>query len=267
MPKAPTNGIVTYYEEEGSGPAVVLVHGHSADRRLWDGQFAFLANNGFRAIRYDVRGHGRSDAPRSGYTFENYALDLRGLLDYLGVERAHLVGLSMGGGIALTFALDNPRRVASLALISSCLPGYAYSPEYEDDIERLRDAVRSEGKAAFEKRWLEHPMFAPIRRFPDRFQLLRRIVRGYSAADYLDETAYELPNLRPSDRLHEIVAPTLVMVGALDLTDFLLIAEILASNIPNARKLVVPNAGHVLSLEAPNEVNEALLSFLRQVRL
>ncbi|MDI6856919.1 MAG: alpha/beta fold hydrolase [Dehalococcoidia bacterium] len=263
MPKAPTNGINTYYEEEGSGPAVVLIHGHSANRHLWDGQFAFLPRNGFRAVRYDARGHGRSDAPQSGYTFENYALDLRDLLDHLRIERAHLVGLSMGGGIALTFALDNPRRAASLALISSCLPGYAYSPEYEEDIERLRDAVRREGPAAFEKHWLEHPMFAPIRRSPERFDSLRRIVTGYSAADYLDETEYPLPERRPSDRLHEIAAPTLVMAGALDLPDFLLIAEILAANIPGAHRLIVPDAGDVLSLEAPDALNEALLSFLR----
>lgn len=263
MPKALTNGITTYYEEEGSGPAVVLIHGHSADGRLWDGQFAFLAANGFRAVRYDVRGHGLSDAPSSGYTFENYALDLRDLLDHLRIDRAHLVGLSMGGGIALTFALDNPLRAASLTLLSSCLPGYAYSPEYEDDIERLRDAVRSEGATAFAERWLEHPMFAPIRRSPDRFDFLRRIVAGYSAANYLDETEYTLPERRPSDRLHEIAAPTLVMAGALDLPDFLLIAEILAANIPGAHRLIVPDAGHVLNLEAPDEVNGALLSFLR----
>jgi 3-oxoadipate enol-lactonase len=265
LPTAPTNGIITYYEEEGAGPPVVLIHGHSADRRLWDRQSAFLAQCGFRALRYDLRGHGCTDAPATGYTFADYSLDLRDLLDHLRIDRAHLVGLSMGGGVALTFALDNPRRTASLVLIDSCLPGYAYSPEFEADIERLRDAVRREGSApALRKYWLEHPIFASIRRFPDRFDLLRQMVITYPAADYLDETEYPVPQRQPSDRLHEIEAPTLVMAGELDLADFLLIAEILAANIPNARKLVVPDAGHVLNLEKPEEVNEALLPFLRE---
>jgi pimeloyl-ACP methyl ester carboxylesterase len=264
LPTALTNGIITHYEEEGEGPPVVLIHGHTADRRLWDRQSAFLAQSGFRAVRYDLRGHGCTDAPATGYAFADYALDLRDLLDHLRIDCAHLAGLSMGGGVALTFALDNPQRVASLTLIDSCLPGYAYSSEFEADIERLRDAVRTEGTApALQKYWLEHPIFASIRRFPDRFDLLWRMVITYPAADYLDETEYPVPERQPSDRLHEIAAPALIMAGELDLPDFLLIAEILAANIPNARRLVVPDAGHVLNLEKPEEVNEALLSVLR----
>lgn len=265
MPEVLTNGIRTYYEAEGDGPAVVLIHGHGADLRLWDGQVRPLVEHGYRVIRYDVRGHGRSQAPDSGYAWPVYAADLRDLLDALGEERAHLVGLSMGGGIALQFALDQPDRTASLVLIDSTLPGYSYSEELSQSVLALYEAVRRQGPhPTFERIWLEHPMFHTLRRFPDRLALLETMARAYSAKEYLvDAEPPEGPQI--ADRLHEIRAPALVMVGELDLPDFQAIALILAENLPHARHLVIADAGHVASLEQPDQVNTALLDFLHNV--
>jgi pimeloyl-ACP methyl ester carboxylesterase len=175
LPHVDTNGIATFYEDTGQGTPVVLVHGHGADLRLWDLQVPALLEAGYRVIRYDVRGHGRSAIPPGGYTWENYALDLRDLLDRIAVPRAHVVGLSMGGGIALQFALDFPERVSSLVLVDSALPGFYYSPEFAGAIEELVAAVRAEGpRAAFERLWLTHPLFEGVRRFPERFELTAR---------------------------------------------------------------------------------------------
>jgi len=281
MPFATTGDILTYYEDEGPTPPsarretpVVLIHGHSADLRLWEPQAPALLDAGWRVVRYDVRGHGRSSAPATGYDWEHYLADLRALLDHLRVERAHLAGISMGGAIALGFALEEPGRVASLALLDSALPGFAYSPQFEDDIERLRQAMRVEGpRAALERHWLTHPIFEGVRRRPEAFAALRRMVLDYPAADYLDEAEYAqtggrlaAPPERPAiERLHEVRAPALVIVGEMDLPDFLIIADILAENLPRARKLVVPDAGHLPSLERPEVVNPALLSFLAAV--
>lgn len=266
MPVAETNGILTHYELEGEGPPVILIHGHASDRRLWERHAAFLAQNRFRAVRYDLRGHGCSDAPASGYTLDNYVRDLADLLDRVSIDRAHLVGLSMGGGIALAFALDHPDRVRSVALIDTALPGFAYSPDYEAAIERLRDAVRTEDvRAALEKHWLTHPLFDGIRRNPEQFDLLRQMVFTYTGADYLDETDYPPLARPPIDRLADMTVPVLVMVGELDLPDFRLIADILVDNIPGAESVVVPNAGHVLPLERPEAVSDALLAFLTRV--
>ncbi len=272
MPHVDTNGIATFYEDTGQGAAVVLVHGHSADLRLWDLQVPALVEAGYRVIRYDVRGHGQSNAPPSGYTWDNYAADLRDLLERLAVPRAHVVGLSMGGGIALQFALDFPERVSSLVLVDSTLPGFDYSPEYAGVIEELVAAVRAEGpRAAFERLWLTHPLFDGVRRFPERFELLRTMVLEYAAADYLDETPYTPPERQAVDRLGpsvgrpvgpELRTPTLVMVGALDIPDFQLIAEVLAGNIAGARLQVIADSGHVPPLEQPQAFNEALLEFL-----
>ena len=279
MPHLYTNGIATYFEDSSlagdSGPAVILVHGHSVDLRIWDEQVPALSAADYRVIRYDVRGHGRSMAPPTGYTWENYAADLGDLLDRLNVEgpageslaldAAHIVGLSMGGGIALQFALDFPARVLSLTLVDSALPGFTYSEEFSRQIEELMAAVRTEGPGpAFERLWLTHPLFDGLRRFPDRFQRLRDMVLAYPAADYREGALP--PGYAPTvaDRLHEIAAPALVVVGEDDIPDFRLVADILAENLPNAGKLVLPDCGHVPPLERPQAFNEALIAFLRE---
>lgn len=265
MPKAETNGIITFYEDRGQGQAVVLIHGHSIDLRLWDYQLPALLAAGYRVIRYDVRGHGRSDAPPSGYTWEDYTADLGALLDHLKLERAHLVGLSMGGGIALQFALDFPQRTLSLVLIDSALPGFTYSPQFSAQIGELVAAVRKEGpRPALERLWLAHPFFDGVRRFPDRFALLRDIILSYPAADYREGATPADYEPRVASRLPEIRAPALVVVGERDIDDFRLIADVLAENLPNARKLVLPDCGHVPPVEAPEALNEAIIAFLRE---
>ena len=264
MPHVSTNDIATFYEDTGRGPPVVLIHGHSLNLRMWDAQVAPLVDAGYRVIRYDVRGHDQSEAPANGYTWQNYSLDLRDLLGRLRIDPpAHLVGLSMGGGIALQFAVDHPQRVASLVLVDSTVPGFDYSPEYTQAVEELVQAVRTDGpRAALERVWLTHPLLEGIRRFPQRFQFVKSMVLAYSARDYLDETEYPQPQWQVTDRLSEIRAPTLVLVGELDLPDFRLIADILAANISTARQEIIPDAGHLLNLEQPQAFNRALLGFL-----
>jgi pimeloyl-ACP methyl ester carboxylesterase len=169
----------------------------------------------------------------------------------------------MGGGIALQFALDFPDRVSSLALVDSALPGFDYSPEFAGTIEELVAAVRSEGpRAAFERLWLTRPLFDGVRRFPDRFELIRTMALDYRALDYLDETPYAPPERQAVDRLAELRAPALVLVGELDIPDFQIIAEVLAGNIAGARLKVIADSGHIPPLEQPQAFNRALLGFL-----
>lgn len=116
--RVPVEGGTLYYDVRGSGPPVVLLHAGDMDLTMWDPQVGTLARS-FRVIRFDARGHGRSTAPRGPYSTVE---DLRSLLDHLGVERAHLVGISMGAGVALNFATTHPERVRSLALVSTSGP-------------------------------------------------------------------------------------------------------------------------------------------------
>lgn len=274
MPHTYTNGVVTFYEDAGNGPVVVLIHGYGADLRLWDAQVDPLRQAGFRVIRHDVRGHGRSMIAPDGYTFENYAADLRDLLDRLNVERpateslgveaVHAVGLSMGGGVALQFALDYPERVRSLTLVDSALPGFTYGDQTTAHIQRFMGAVRSEGaRDAIDRVWLEHPFFDGVRRDPQRFAEVREILLDFQAPDMRDGA--RPPDYRPdiAGRLGEITAPTLVIAGENDVADFRLIADVLAENIPDARLAVIPDCWHLPPVEKPEEFNELLIDFLR----
>lgn len=266
MTFAQTNGITTYYEMEGAGPTVVLVHGHSADLRLWAYQAPALVKAGFRVVRYDVRGHGHSEKPATGYRWEDYARDLEGLLDALEIGSAHVVGLSMGGGIALELATEDPGRVVSLTLVDSALPGFVYSQEFSEEIEALVACVRSEGApTALERLWLTHPFFDGVRRVPKRFALLREMVLAYAAPDYREGAIP--PDYRPQtiERLGEITAPTLVVVGEHDVPDFRLIAEVLANNLPRAHLEVIRDCWHLPPLEQPDIFNATLIAFLCKV--
>ena len=274
VPHTYTNGVVTFYEDAGDGPVVVLIHGYGADLRLWDAQVEPLREAGFRVIRFDVRGHGRSMIAPDGYTFENYAADLRDLLDRLNIERpateslevgaVHLAGLSMGGGIALQFALDYPDRVLSLTLVDPALPGFTYGDETTTPIQRFMDAVRSHGpRDAVDQVWLEHPFFDGVRRAPAQFAAVRDILLDFQAPDMRDgaRPAEYRPDI--AGRLGEISAPTLVIAGENDVADFRLIADVLAENIRGARLTIIPDCWHLPPVEKPEEFNRILVSFLR----
>jgi pimeloyl-ACP methyl ester carboxylesterase len=269
--EAKTNGIVTYYEDTGQGPTVVLIHGHSLDLRMWKYQVGPLVDMGYRVVRYDVRGHGRSTAPESGYTWDNYSQDLADLLDQLPADRAdgepasevHVVGLSMGGGVALKFALDHPERTKSLTLVDSTLPGFTYSPEFSGWIIELRDTVRREGAhPTLERLWLSSRIFDGLRRHPEMFAEVAEMVSGFQATEYLEEAQADYIPTDLAPRLGEVAAPTLVVVGEEDLPDFLLVAELLAANIPNARLVKFAGCGHAPPMEDPAAFNGALLEFL-----
>ena len=274
MPHTYTNGVVTFYEDTGDGPVVVLVHGYGGDLRLWNAQVAPLNEAGYRVIRYDIRGHGRSMIAPDGYTYENYSADLRDLLDRLNVERpvteglsvgaVHLVGLSMGGGVVLQFALDHPERALSLTLVDSALPGFTYGDETTAHIQQFMEAVRRDGpRAAIDNVWLQHPFFDGVRRDPQLFESVRQILLGFQAPDMREDA--RPVDYRPdlASRLAEIRAPTLVIAGEKDIPDFRLIADVLAENIADARQTIIQDCWHLPPNEKPDEFNNLLISFLR----
>jgi pimeloyl-ACP methyl ester carboxylesterase len=263
MPQIETNGIDTFYEDTGDGPLVVLIHGHSLDLRMWKYQVGPLVDMGYRVLRYDVRGHGRSMVPPTGYTWDNYSNDLFELLERIDGESAHVVGLSMGGGIALKLTLDHPERVLSLTLVDSTLAGFSYSAQFGAGLQELRTAIGRDGvRAAFDTVWLAHPVFDGVRRQAERFAEVAEMVAGFQAAEYLQvaATGYVQPDL--ASRLGEVTVPTLVVVGEEDFPDFRLIADLLASNITRAKQIVLPGCGHIPPMEDPDAFNRILLKFL-----
>ena len=253
------NGTRLHCERAGSGQPLVMIHGDALDARLWDDQFAFFSRD-YQTLRYDVRGFGRSDPPG----VEAYAdvEDLMALLDYYEIESAHLLGLSMGGRIAIDFALAYPESVRSLVLLDSGLGGYRWSAEVRQYFGALFAAARARGVEAARALWLKAPGHETIAEHPPAAVLFRRMVADYSGWFWLNED----PGIELAPpacaRLEEIAAPTLVLVGERDNADCREIADELARRIPGADKKVLPGIGHMSNLEAPRKVNELVREFL-----
>ena len=245
-----------YYEARGSGPPVVLLHGFSLDSRMWDGQGAALASR-YRVIRYDLRGHGKTTAPIT-VPFAAHD-DLRDLLDDLGVQRATLVGLSMGARVAVDFALAYPERVSGLVLAGPGLSGYVLK-ERPAGMDSVIVAIRAGDTRRAAEHFAETPLMAiPWR--PDAHAEMKVIVVGNAHLWGLagsPERALDPPAI---GRLSEIRVPLLVVVGAADTPDTRRVADTLAT-VKGATKAVVPNAGHMVNMAAPERFNELLLEFL-----
>ncbi|MEU0758069.1 alpha/beta hydrolase [Streptomyces microflavus] len=229
------NGGHLFFRTAGKGEALVLVHGFALDHRLWSGQFDHF-QSGFRVVAYDCRGFGRSSLPTSSYS---PADDLGSVLDHLGIAEAHLVGLSMGGRIAINFAIAHPERVSSLCLMGSDVGGYRFSFDWDppgDTFEAMRAA------------WLAHAVFDGVRATPALFRNVEAMVNDYSGFHWRADDPRR-PDRDAIHLLHRVTAPTSVVVGENDLPDFHVVAGLLADRIPRAGLTTVPGAGHLLPLE------------------
>jgi pimeloyl-ACP methyl ester carboxylesterase len=230
---------------------------------MWDDQVtAFSAR--YQMIRYDARGFGRSSP--AGSTSYSSVDDLYALLRYLNVERATVIGLSMGGGIASAFAVTYPSVTRALVLVDALIWGYRGSSEWGDFLTELRQVARASGVAAARERWLSHQMFAAARARPEVIGRARDIAADFSGWHWLNRDPERWINPPTIERLGDIRCPTLVVVGGRDAPDFLGTADVLARQIPSARKVVLPGVGHLANLEAPAELNRAVLSFLSETR-
>ena len=247
-----------HYREDGAGDPLVMLHGFSFDHRMWDDQVRALAPT-YRVIRPDLRGFGRSPGGDESYS---HAGDLEALLDHLKIDRTILMGLSMGGGAAINFAVLHPERVRALIVIDSSLGGFV-APALAAAQTRVVDAARSEGIEAARDAWLALPLFTSALANPRCADRVRAFVADYSGSHWLRDSGQPLapPALQ---RLDTIRCPTLVIVGELDTSEFHAIADTLHERIAGSTKAVVAGAGHMANLEAPDAVNRSVIDFLRQ---
>jgi 3-oxoadipate enol-lactonase len=256
---AEVNGTRLYYESTGSGEALVFVHGFTLDRRMWDDQFAAFAEH-YRVLRYDLRGFGKSAVPTDlPYGHE---VDLKCLLEYLNIERAHVVALSLGGQIAVEVALQYPEMVRSLVLVDSGLAGVAFSEEWDAITGALFEVGRTQGVHAAMQAWFAHPLFEATRANPAVWEQVSQIVGEYSGWTFVNHDPAVSPQPPAAERLHTITAPTLVIVGERDVPDFRRVADLLVQGIPNAHKVMLPGVGHMSNMEDPAGLNALVLEFL-----
>ncbi|HLB16079.1 MAG TPA: alpha/beta fold hydrolase [Burkholderiales bacterium] len=257
---AEVNGTRLYYEVAGSGEPVVLVHAFTLDTRMWDDQFEVLARD-FRVIRYDARGFGKSAAPNPGEPYSN-AEDLAALLDRLDARRAHVVGLSMGGRFALDYAVTYPDGPRSLVVIDGVIGGWQWSREWIAAYAPIVEAGRRRDVAQAKSLWLGLALFAPARARAPVGARLKQMVDDYSGWHFVNQNPERAVSPPAVGRLGAIRAPTLVVVGELDLPDFQRMSERLEHDIPGARRATIPGAGHFANMEAPDGVTRALREFL-----
>ncbi|HXJ25300.1 MAG TPA: alpha/beta fold hydrolase [Streptosporangiaceae bacterium] len=243
-------------EEAGDGDPVVLIHGFSFDRSMWDPQFPDLARR-YRTIRYDLRGFGESGLPVAN---RDHVTDLLALLDALGIDRAHLAGLSLGANIALAAAALHPNRVRTITLASPGLPGYPWrTPRPPEEAAAL---AGREGIEAAKHWWLNHEIFCATRRYPAAREQLAAMVARFPAHQW-DSALPAAPQLPPlTGFLPRLVAPALILGGALDVAGYREIAGVLAQEIPGAERQEFAGCGHLLNLERPAEFTGRLLRFL-----
>lgn len=243
-------------EQRGARPSAVFLHGFGSDLHGWDGIWDRLDGK-LDGIRHDLRGFGQStalsDAPFS------HSDDLLALLDVAAIEQADLIGISMGGSIALHFALDHPERVRRLVLISPGLMGWQWSEQWKALWRPITSAARAGRMDEARALWLAHSLFETTRTSPAAPILARSIAR-YSGAQWVAD--HERPCLPDLDRLPCLAAPTLLLTGALDMPDFGLIADLIAGSVPDVTRIDHSGCGHMLTLEAPDECSDAIARFL-----
>ena len=245
-----------YYERAGEGFPVVLIHPGLWDCRIWDAQFKVFAEH-HDVVRYDVRGYGRSDVPRLPYSDVR---DLRYLLGELGIERCAIIGCSMGGQLAIDFALEHPDATDALVLVAPGLSGYRWEDPGLDVLfaEVQQAVVEGDLERAMD---IEVAVWAPLDSGQETNARIHAIAMDNTHIFRVPDTLAESP---PSavTRLAEIAAATLVVVGDRDVSEIHTIADLLVERVPGAHKREIHDADHLVMVRQPEVFNRVVLDFL-----
>ena len=272
MPNAKTDdGVNLYYEETGSGTPVIFVHEFAGDYRSWEPQVRHFCKR-YRVITYNARGYPPSGVPRdvSAYSQNRAADDIKSVLDHLRIDLAHVVGLSMGGFATLHFGFRHPERALSL-----CVAGCGYGAEpgqrelFRAEAVAVADFIKTQGMVAFAEKYAYGPTRVQYEnKDPRGFAAFKKMLSEHSVLGSAN-TQLGCQRERPSlydlvDQMKALTVPTLVLTGDEDwpcLTPGLLMKQ----SIPSAALVVMPNCGHAINLEDPDEFNRLVGNFITHV--
>jgi pimeloyl-ACP methyl ester carboxylesterase len=257
VPIAEIDNTRLYYEDQGSGAPLFLIHGLGSSAQDWENQVAHFAKS-FRVIAPDLRGHGRSDKPAGGYSIRRFADDIAGLMSTLRTGPAHVVGLSLGGGVAFQLALDAPQLLRTLTIVNSAPEMILRTWQQKFAIGSRRVIVRMLGLPGF-GRMLSKKLFPSPEHGAQRNTFEERFARNDPQAYTASLNA--LIGWSVSARLGEIRCPTLVITADQDYTP-VAFKEAYVAQIPNAHLAVVPDSRHALPMERPEAFNRVLMDFL-----
>ena len=262
MPKVQVNGIELYYESHGQGYPVIFLHGFAGTVNMWQPQVPVLSQD-YQFVIYDARGHGQSESPPSvnHYSADIVVEDLYQLLGSLGIEKAVVGGLSMGGYQSLRFYLRHPEVVTALILMDTG-PGYrnpAHREEWNKGQERRATLLETQGIEAF----ADDLSTATLDTYTPRPLMLKHNPLG------LANMARKVVGQHDSwviENLDKVKVPTLVLVGEND-EPFLRASEYMAKAIPGAQHVIIPQAGHAANLDNVEAFNRSVLDFLHKLNL
>lgn len=244
-----------YFDVVGSGDPVVLLHAGGMDSRMWSAQMESLSS-AYKVVRCDMRGSGQSERPLSPFSPSE---DVVRVLDHLGLGRATLVGLSLGGRIALDVVLDHPERVSSLVLVGAGLAGFDFSLDYQQMMVSILGPLALGNVEAYVAAFLDSAL-GP--RGEEAQPLVAQMLVDNQHL-FSGDAAFIVPSEPLAiDRLAAVQVPTLVVTGEEDHPDILEIGRMLATGIAGAERQTVAGAAHMVSLDAPEEFNRILLRFL-----
>jgi pimeloyl-ACP methyl ester carboxylesterase len=259
------NGGSLVYDAAGAGSAVVFLHPGLWDRRTWDDQFEVFAHR-HRVVRYDLRGYGRSSRPEPGRPYSHLE-DLAAVMDAAGVARAALVGCSMGGTIALDFALTQPGRVRALVLVAAGPSGFDhFTPEEEawwEPFDRAVEAAVAAGDLERARR-VQMEAWAALGTDDAAGARILEIALDNRHELTMDESGAAAIDPPAAERLGDVAVPTLVLPADHDPPEMRRMARALAEGIPGARVVEIPGTDHVVSVRKPDEFNRVVLAFLAE---
>ena len=264
MPFASVNGIKLYYEVHGTaGPPLVFAHGGGADMTQWDPQVEFFSRQ-FQVITYDSRGHGHSGVPAEGYSVEIFTEDLSALLRHLAVPRACIIGLSMGGMVAMNLALRHPEAVAALVLVSTAAE---VNEVTRQNFEQSAQIALEIGMEAFAHGFCNVVFSEAFKRLkPELTGFCRKRIARTSPLGYANSIRALAAQEPLISSLAQIEIPALVVTGQIEtLPHSLAYATAIRQAIPGAELAIIAEAAYLTGLEQPERFNEAVLNFLRRV--
>jgi 3-oxoadipate enol-lactonase len=258
---AAINGARIHYKRSGTGFPVLFIHAGIADSRMWEPQ-ATVFTKQFDMIRPDLRGFGDTALPP--VPFSGLA-DLVALLDHLQIDRAHVIGCSMGGTLAIDLTLEHPQRVERLVLIAAGISGSNLGAADAALFTEIEEADKAGDMDAVNHAEVRLWVDGPGRREGSAPSAVRELVLDMNGRSLHTDwsSAESEPIDRPAiARLSEITAPTLVIVGDEDLPHCLANADLITSKITGSRKVIIKDAAHLASLERPEEFNRIVRDFL-----
>jgi pimeloyl-ACP methyl ester carboxylesterase len=265
------DGVRLYYEETGAGQTVIFVHEFAGDMRSWEPQMRHFGRT-YRCIAYNARGYPPSDVPEqaSSYSQARAADDIKSVLDAAGVDKAHIIGLSMGGFATLHFGFRHAARAHSLC-VGGC--GYGAEPDqrqrFKAEANTIADFIKSNGMETFAEKYAYGPTRVQFEnKDPRGFAEFKQMLAEHSPLGSAN-TQLGVQRERPSlyeliDEMKKLTVPTLIITGDED-WPCLLPGVLMKQNIASSALAVMPNAGHTINIECPDDFNRIIGDFLAQV--